>query len=39
MGQAYCKEHAIGKLDDVNAFRLGAVLAKVPGKYDKLLVL
>jgi len=36
MGQDYCKEHAIGEPDDVRAFRLGAVLAKDPPKYDRL---
>jgi len=36
MVQAYCKEHAIGELDEVRAFGIGAVLAKVPENYDKL---
>ncbi|KAF1991320.1 putative MFS sugar transporter [Aulographum hederae CBS 113979] len=36
MGAAYCREHAIGELDDVRAFQLGAILAKDPSRYEKL---
>lgn len=36
MAVAFCRDHAISDKEDVRAFRLGAILAKDPTRFEKL---